>query len=112
MFYSLNSLPLLSNARSRSISAENVYGEPGRGGMADVSVAPQPEVLKIGQPWAAHYPPARDLGRKWKVRPCITLPPGETVTLADIEGPGCIRHIWLTTEWLRYREVILRFYGS
>ena len=110
MFYSLNSLPLLSNARSRSISAENVYGEPGRGGMADVSVAPQPEVLKIGQPWAANYPPARELGRKWKVRPCITLPPGETVTLADIEGPGCIRHIWLTTEWLRYREVILRFY--
>ena len=25
-----------------------------------------------------------------------TLEPGETRTLADITGPGCITHIWMT----------------
>jgi len=24
------------------------------------------------------------------------IPPGETIVLADIEGPGCITHIWMT----------------
>ena len=27
----------------------------------------------------------------------IRIMPGETVTIADIEGPGIIRHIWTTT---------------
>ena len=48
MFGSLDSLTKISTARSRSISAENVYGEPGRGGMAEVSDTPQPEVVRIG----------------------------------------------------------------
>ncbi|WP_238155123.1 hypothetical protein [Kribbella soli] len=28
--------------------------------------------------------------------PALQLPAGETLTLAEIEGPGVIRHIWLT----------------
>lgn len=52
MFGSLDSLMKISTARSRSISAENVYGEPGRGGMAEVSDTPQPEVVRIGQGWS------------------------------------------------------------
>src|SRR5699024_8697755 len=25
------------------------------------------------------------------------IPPGESVTLGDIEGPGCITHLWMTS---------------
>ena len=31
-----------------------------------------------------------------KLRPCIQIAPGETVTLCDTDGPGMITHIWLT----------------
>lgn len=31
-----------------------------------------------------------------KLRPCISINSGETVTLADIDGPGMITHIWFT----------------
>ena len=31
-----------------------------------------------------------------KLRPCITIQPGETVTLADTDGPGMIQSIWFT----------------
>lgn len=31
-----------------------------------------------------------------KLRPCIQIAPGETVTLCDIDGPGMITHIWFT----------------
>jgi hypothetical protein len=39
---------------------------------------------------------ARDLGRGWKISPCVKAKPGETLTLADITGPGAIQHIWIT----------------
>jgi hypothetical protein len=38
----------------------------------------------------------------WKIQP------GETRVLADIQGPGCITHIWMT-QWKHYRECLLRF---
>jgi hypothetical protein len=38
----------------------------------------------------------------WKIQP------GETRVLADIQGPGCITHIWMT-QWNHYRECLLRF---
>lgn len=31
-----------------------------------------------------------------KLRPCIQITPGETVTLCDTDGPGMITHIWFT----------------
>ena len=31
-----------------------------------------------------------------KLRPCIQIAPGETVTLCDADGPGMITHIWFT----------------
>ncbi len=42
----------------------------------------------------------------------ITLQPGETKTLAEIEGPGAITHIWNTVMAERYssRMLILRIY--
>jgi len=98
--------------RSRSISAENVYGEKGKGGMAEVSSSPQEEVLRIGQFWGLETGkgPARELGQKWKVRPCITLPPETVTTLMDIASPGIIRHIWITTKPEFGRSLILRMY--
>ena len=106
----LGAISKLSGARTRSITAENVYGEKGRGGMADVSDTPQPEVEKIGQKWDGANKCARDLGQTWKVRPCITLPAGSTTTLMDIDGPGCIQHIWITISDKMFRDLILQIY--
>jgi hypothetical protein len=36
------------------------------------------------------------------------IEPGETRVLADIQGPGCITHIWMT-QGKHYRECLLRF---
>jgi len=106
----LGNIAKLSNAKTRSITAENVYGEKGKGGMAEVSATPQAEVGKIGQKWDGPNRCARDLGQTWKVRPCIAIPAGETATLMDVDGPGCIQHVWITVNPKRYRDLILRLY--
>jgi hypothetical protein len=38
------------------------------------------------------------------------LEPGTTTTLADVEGPGVIQHIWITVKPEAYRDTVLRFY--
>jgi hypothetical protein len=42
----------------------------------------------------------------------LNIPPGETVTLAEIDGPGAIHHIWVTiaAEPFYGRKIILRMY--
>lgn len=71
--------------RTRSISAENPNGAKGGGAQATPG----------DDAWCT--PAASDLGRGWKVRPCLReLKPGETAVLADIEGPGVVQHIWCT----------------
>jgi hypothetical protein len=91
----LGALARLSNARSRSISAENFTGEKGQGGMAT-------EGTGAGA--------ARDLGRGWKISPSVKIAPGEVFTLADIQGSGAIQHIWLTTDRSNWRRLLLRCY--
>ena len=83
-----------SDAKSFSISPENLTGEKGKGGMATRGNASNA---------------ARDLGQGWKVNPFIVIEPGQTATLADITGPGAIQHIWMTPtgDW---RTSILRMY--
>jgi hypothetical protein len=108
--FGLFGITQLSNSQTRSITAENVYGEKGRGGMAELSTIPQPEVAKIGQKWDGPNTCARELGRGWKVRPCITLLPQATATLMDVDGPGTIQHIWITVDPKFYRELIVRMY--
>ncbi len=96
----IGNLPLLTSARTRSISAENPTGAVGQGGLA----IPQP-----GEPKPAASARAADnLGQGWKVRPFLRVNAGETVTLMDVDGPGTIQHIWLV-EGLS-RANILRFY--
>jgi hypothetical protein len=99
----LGSLPLLSSAETRSICAENPNGAKGGGAHA----VPDAENSPNGDP-ARHA--AAKLGEGWKVRPCIELPAGGVTTLADIKGPGVIQHIWITMDWKRWRDVVLRFY--
>ena len=105
----LGNISKLSKAISRSISAENVYGEKGAGGRAEVSDTPQPAVLKIGQVWQNNKA-ARELGQKWKVRPCFQIPSGATATIMDVACSGVIQHIWITIEAKRSRDLIMRIY--
>ncbi|HEY3282714.1 MAG TPA: glycoside hydrolase family 172 protein [Armatimonadota bacterium] len=44
---------------------------------------------------------------------CKVIPPGETLAIAELEGPGRIAHIWITLgsrEWLHGRKIVLRMY--
>jgi hypothetical protein len=106
----LGTLYQLSSAKTRLITAENVYGEKGRGGMAELSDTPQADVARIGQKWDGKNQAARELGTKWKVRPCITLPAKSTTTIMDVDCAGCIQHIWFTLGAERYRDQIVRIY--
>lgn len=91
----LGGIHLLSNARTRSVSAENPSGDKGGGARAE----PQP-----GNP-------ATRLGVGWKVKPCLNdIASGETVVLADLRGPGVIQHVWITTDVRVYRDGVLRFF--
>lgn len=92
----MNTLHLLSDAKSRSICAENPTGERGMGGRATEGTG-------------ANF--ARDLGQGWKISPSLWLPPKETTILADIHGSGAIKHIWLTVGGpASWRDLILRMY--
>ena len=92
--FGLGALPLLSGAKTRSISAENPDGAVGGGARAEPA----------GEGAAAW------LGKGWKVRPCITLPAGSTTTLAEIDGPGVIQHVWITAAEAAYTDCVLRMY--
>ncbi len=105
----LDGLATLSNVKSRMVTAENVYGEKGRGGMAEVGEAPQQDVVRIGQPWDSGDA-ARELGCGWKVRPCIRLPEQSETVIMDVEGPGVIRHIWITVNDKFNRALIVRMF--
>jgi len=91
---SLGNLSRLSNAKSRSISPENFDGARNGGGKATE-----------GQGAVC----ARDLGQGWKVSPWVPIAPGETFTLAEIDGSGAIQHIWLTATH-HWRHQIIRVY--
>jgi len=106
---SLLNISKIKNGKTRLVTAENVYGEVGKGGMADIVDTPQEEVVRIGQNWENNKA-ARDLGLKWKVRPCITLSPESVTTIMDVDGPGRITHIWITVMKEAYRDIIIRMY--
>ncbi|MBA8794257.1 hypothetical protein FHX74_001876 [Friedmanniella endophytica] len=79
--------------RSRSYNAENPDGAPGSAARA-----------------------ASPLGPGRKGRPAVGLGSGETLTLAELDGPGVVRHLWLTVPdvtaagpWV-LRDLVLRAY--
>ena len=98
----MGNLYRLSDAKTRSISPENFTGEKGKGGMADPKDSDKRNVANAARS-------ARDLGQGWKINPFIRINSGETFTLAEIEGPGAIQHIWMTPTG-NWRFSILRIY--
>src|ERR1051325_4545239 len=72
-FLGLGRLPYITDGQSFAITAESPKGKKGKGGQAP-----------------------SNLGPTRKGRPAISLPAGKTTVLADITGPGCIKHIWIT----------------
>ena len=84
----------LSDAKSRSISPENFSGEKGKGGMATTGTATNA---------------SRDLGQGWKVSPSIMIKSKTTYTIAEMDGPGSIQHIWMTPTG-NWRYTIIRIY--
>ena len=92
----MSNLFLASNAKTRSISPENLTGVKGGGARCE------PADGTAGAP-------ARELGRGWKVNPFIHIRPHSIFSLAEIDGPGCIQHIWLTPMG-NLRHLILRIY--
>ena len=94
LFGGMGSLVYRRHGRSRCINAENPTGEKGKAAMA-----------------ASHLGPGR------KGSPCLLdLKPGSVTTLADIEGPGVIQHIWITVDdrtensYYVLRDLVLRMY--
>jgi len=92
----LGNLFQLSDAKSRSISAENYTGETGGGARIELAGGSAKKA-------------ARDLGKGWKVNPYHVIKPHETFDAASIEGPGAIKHIWMCPIG-KWRNSILRFY--
>lgn len=89
----LGNLPLIMNAQTRSISAENITGGKGMAAKSTDGAA---------QKAAAH------LGQGWKVSPYFVIKPNTEFCLADIDGSGKIESIWFGGNVSR--DYILRFY--
>ena len=93
----LNNLTLKKDFRSFSVCPENPTGEKGNGGKA-----------LLGEGSASNA--ARELGQGWKVNPYVVLGAGNTAVLADVEGEGAIKHIWITDSAKDGRQLILKIY--
>lgn len=85
----------LEDGESRAITWENKKGEKGKGGMAA-------NYLGVGRKGSAYVP---------------VIKSHETVVLADVDGCGIIRHIWMTvtdkiSEKTRFvlKDLVLRIY--
>ena len=88
-------LSRLRTTTTRSVSAENFTGAKGGGAQATTGTG-------------LHA--SGDLGVGWKVSPSVDISAGDTFTLADVDGPGVITHIWLTTHRDNWRTLVLRAY--
>ncbi len=92
----INDIWQRKNIISRSICAENITGEKGKGGMALEGYTKNA---------------ARDLGQGWKIAPFLNLPAKKETTIADIDGSGFIKHIWyVPLDTAAGRSLIIRIY--
>lgn len=90
----MQNLYRLSDAKTRSLSAENFNGAKGGGGQATTGTGANA---------------SRELGQGWKVSPSVVIKSKSTFTLAEIDGEGSIQHIWMTPTG-NWRFSILRIY--
>lgn len=90
----LGNLYRMSDAKSRSVSPENFTGAKGEGGKATAGTGSNA---------------SRELGQGWKVSPSVIIKSKTTFTVAEIDGPGSIQHIWMTPTG-NWRYSIIRFY--
>jgi len=90
----MHNLYRLSDAKTRSISAENFDGTKGGGGKATTGTGANA---------------SRELGQGWKVSPSVVIKSKTTFTVAEIDGEGSIQHIWMTPTG-NWRFSILRIY--
>jgi len=90
----LGNLFLLSNAQTRAITPENFNGAKGGGGTATSGTGSYA---------------ARELGQGWKVSPSVIIKSKTNFTIAEMDGPGCIQHIWMTTR-INWRFCVIRIY--
>ena len=88
-------LSKMSHFESRSVCPENFTGEKGKAAMSTEGTGADR---------------AAGLGQGWKISPSVVVQPGEVFTMADITGPGIIRHIWITDNCPKNRTLILRMY--
>ncbi|MEO5984178.1 MAG: glycoside hydrolase family 172 protein [Ferruginibacter sp.] len=91
---SMSNIYRLSDAKTRSISPENFNGAKGSGGKATTGTGTKA---------------SRDLGQGWKVSPSVVIKSKTTFTVAEIDGPGSVQHIWMTPTG-NWRYSIIRFY--
>ncbi|GAB3254902.1 glycoside hydrolase family 172 protein [Arthrobacter pigmenti] len=91
----LSNIAALRSVSTRSISPENFDGSVGGGGRAMEGTGREC---------------ARDLGAGWKISPSVKIAPGETFSLAKIEGAAKISHIWMTTHRDHWRTLLFRAY--
>ena len=75
IFRDMSNIAKIQYVDSRSISAENPDGKRGFGGQA-----------------------SGELGKGRKGKAYLDLEPDKETTIADIEGPGVINHIWITVQ--------------
>lgn len=95
----LQDIATIKSSHTRSICAENPTGVKSGGAQA---LPGEDEHCSAA---------ARKLGKGWKVRPCLkNIPAGQTVTLADINGPATIQHIWCTVDAKFINDITLRAY--
>jgi hypothetical protein len=94
VFISLNTLSVLDNLKSKSISPENFTGEKSRGRRA---------TTVTGEDCA------RDLGSSWNLSSSVKIKGRQIFELAAIDGPGMIEQIWMTPTG-NWPFNILRFY--
>lgn len=85
------------HVQSRAITAENFDGKKGMGGMATEGMG------KI---------PAGDLGRTFKISPCVTVEGKHDFVMCNIVGSGEVNHIWMTCAPEGYTSIIEFYYDG
>ena len=98
MYGDLFNLSMQAGAVTRQISAENPTGEKGKGAMFEPSES------------YPFYRPGSKLGKGWKSHPFESVKAGETITLADIAGPGCINSFFITSDKPHLSELVLKIF--